>query len=370
MRSTWRAVAVAALTAACIGAGYPAGRARAATAPTPALTYVSPNGQVVVQESGTLTQAGPGQDPVWSPNGANLLYMVANAAGNTGDLYVADTHGANGRRVLSRVYPGVNPSWSFDSHYVVYTAPAAGANAGAAGFSLEVRAMRLTTGAVRVLGTIPFAGGCGLKVTALQDALTRAQGSYHGIPGTLIWAQGGMVVVQSGCTGQGLTVFAAGQRKLTHLPTWSSGVLSPDGKTVAAVVTANPHSPAQVGLLAAPGGKAQVLGPKIGASVLAWSPDGKTIYGSVQPADPRAGFAHLYHLSRDGKTSGSLGMIQAAGMYHLSVDPTGKSLAVAVVGSALANAVAPPQILIYTISTQTSGQAQAFIPAVQPSWRP
>jgi dipeptidyl aminopeptidase/acylaminoacyl peptidase len=370
MRTSWRGVAALALAVACIASAHPAAMSRAAAPATPALAYVSPNGQVVVQENGTLTQVGPGQDPVWSPNGANLLYQVANFAGNTADLYVADTHGANSRRVITNAYPFVSPSWSPDSQYVVYTAPAAGANPGASSFSLEVRALRLANGKVQVLGHIPCAGGCSLKVTALQDAQARAQGSYHGVPSTLIWAQGGLVAVQRSCTGLGLTVFTAGKARLTQLPTWSAGVLAPDGKTVAAVVTPSAHSLSQVGLLSAPGGKVQVLGPKIGASVLTWSPDGKTIYGAVEPADPRAGFAHVYHLSRDGKAVGSLGMIQAAGIYHLSPDPSGKSLVLAVVASAPANAAAPPSVLVYAVSTLTSGQAQAIIAAVQPSWRP
>jgi dipeptidyl aminopeptidase/acylaminoacyl peptidase len=370
MRTSWRGIAVLALVATCAAAGRPADVSRAATTAAPALAYVSPNGQVVVQENGTLTQVGPGQNPVWSPSGANLLYQVANFPGNTADLYVADTHGANSRRVITHAYPFIGPSWSQDGQYVVYTTPATGADLTAASFGLEVRALRLATGKVQVLGRIPFSGGCSLKVTALQDAQGRAQGSYHGVPSTLIWAQGGLVVVQRSCTGLGLTAFGAGKTKLTQLPTWSAGVLAPDGKTIAAVVTSSAHSPSQVGLLTAPAGKAQVLGPKIGASVLTWSPDSKIIYGAAQPTDPKAGFAHVYHLSRDGRAMGSLGMIQAAGVYHLSPDPSGKSLILAVVASAPANAVAPPPILVYAVSTLTSGQAQAIIPAVQPSWRP
>ena len=113
-----------------------------------------------------------------------------------------------------------------------------------------------------------------------------------------------------------------------------------------------------------------MLGPKIGASGLTWSPDGKTIYAAVNPTDPKAGFAHVYHLSPNGKTVGSLGMVQASGIYHLAPDPSGKSLVMAVVASAAANIAAPPSILVYAVSTQTSGQAQPIIPAVQPSWRP
>src|SRR5258708_10202090 len=84
--------------------------------PSPALAYVS-SGQIAVIEAGNLTVAGPGQDPLWSPSGANLLFDVPDLLANTATIYLADKHGANTRVLITKAYPFIDPSWSPDSKY-------------------------------------------------------------------------------------------------------------------------------------------------------------------------------------------------------------------------------------------------------------
>jgi hypothetical protein len=214
--------------------------------------------------------------------------------------------------------------------------------------------------------------GCSTKVTALQDAFDKAEGSYWGTPSTLIWAQPNVLAIQSTCTGQGLSVFKPAGGKPTSLSGWSGGVLSPDGKTIAAVVTpsAKGASSAQIGLIAVASGQTQLLSPKLSVASVAWSPDNKALFAAVQPKDTLAGFAHVVRVTRDGKSAKSLGTIQAAGIFHFSLDPTGASLAMTVVASGSASAVVPPQAVVYNVVTTTTGVAHPLVQGGEAAWRP
>jgi Tol biopolymer transport system component len=372
MRTRWRGALGAALIASCVPgsavAGMQMANAAAASAPL-ALAYVS-NGQVTVFEAGTLTTTGPGQDPVWSPNGANLLYMRPDFIANLADLFVADKHGANAQRLFGGVYPYIPPTWSPDSKYILYTAAAKGSATTGQTVNLEVRAFNLATRQVRVLGAFTLSGGCSPNGTALQVAMTTAQGSHQGTPSTLIWAQPNLVVVQESCTGNGLLMFKTGGKPVT-LSGWSAAALSPDGKSIAASVIPRGGKAvsAQVGVITVATGKTQILKAKVTANAVTWTHDGKYIVTVANPANPAIGSVQIAKLTPNGKTVTRLGAFPAAGAYHPSLDRNDRSLALAVVGSVKTVGV-PPPTFVELAPTQKAGPATPFFPGSQPAWRP
>jgi hypothetical protein len=117
-------------------------------------------------------------------------------------------------------------------------------------------------------------------------------------------------------------------------------------------------------------GTTQVLGPHLGAGSVIWSRDGSAVFVASQPSDSATGLARIYAVTKDGKESVSVSAIKAAGLLHLSIDPTGQNLAVALVGSASPKAVVPPPVTVYNILTQKAGQGQVLIVGSQPAWRP
>lgn len=373
MRTIWRRAPGAALVASCVigsvaASGQPAG---AAKAPAPqALAYVA-NGQVTVFEAGTLTTVGPGQSPAWSPNGANVLFMRADFVANLANVFVADTHGANARSVLTNVYPYIAPAWSPDSKYILYTAAAKGSSTTSPTVTLEARAYNVASRQVRVLGRFSLSGGCSPNGTALRTTMTAAQGTYQGTPSTLIWAQPSLIVVQGSCTGSGLLMFKVGG-KPTVLSGWSSAVLSPNGKTIAAAVVPRGGKPSnpQVGLINVTTGRTQMTVARVAANALAWTHDGKYIITVADPSNPATGTVQIARLTADGKTVTKLGSFPAAGAYHPSIDATDRSLALAVVGNASAAAVSPPSVSINLVPTTVAGPAHSFFIGSQPAWRP
>src|SRR5579862_7944854 len=111
MSTVGRGVAGLALAVGLLANSHVVVSSHAAGSAPAALAYVA-SGQVVVLENGNLTPVGPGQDPLWSPNGANLLTFTADFVGGVGRIFVADTHGANSALVMNNVYPWVTPAWS------------------------------------------------------------------------------------------------------------------------------------------------------------------------------------------------------------------------------------------------------------------
>ena len=341
--------------------------------PTPAkpqaLAYVA-NRQVLVFEGGTLTTVGLGQSPFWSPNGANLAYSVDDFINETADVYIADTHGANVKHVVAHVYPYINPSWSTDSKYIVYTTPSAGQKVTAASLRLDVRAIQPGSTTSRLLGQITVANRCAATSTALQAAGASAQGGYLGIASTLIWAQPDLVVSQSSCTGQGLVVLKAGSKPVT-LPTWSAGVLSPDGKTVAASVAPTGKGGAQLGLISVANGTVQVVKAAISPNVITWSSDSKSLFVASEPSNPANGKAGIARISPTGKLLTNLGQVPASGVYHLTSAHGDVTLAMAVVANAPATTPAPPAMQISLVNvTPPSKPIGLFATAAQPAWRP
>jgi dipeptidyl aminopeptidase/acylaminoacyl peptidase len=380
MRKLWRGVAAAAIVAIVPATSVGPSAARAAAASTNALAFVTA-GQVSVIEASNLTTAGVGQTPLWSPDGSGLVFVLDDYVANSATIYLANSHGADAKVLTAHAYPWVNPGWSRDGKYVLYTVPATklaqvlpNASASPHPIKLKVVAMKVSNKSTTNLGTVTFTAGCSSKVTALANAFAVAEGAYLGTPNTLIWAQPNLVAIQSSCTGQGLTVLNAKTHKTTSLPTWFGGVLSPDGSTIAASVTgAKPSSPAQVGLLTVKTGKTQVLGPKLGAASLAWSPDGKNVYVATVPSNPQTGTAHIYQLSKDGKKQKTLFSLASSGIFHLSALSSTGSIAFTVVASSPAAAQAPPQALVENLNVAAAGTKTAVQPLVlggQGGWRP
>jgi hypothetical protein len=337
--------------------------------PSPALAYVS-NGQVAVIEAGNLTVAGPGQNPVWSPSGANLLFDTPDLLANTATIFVADKHGANTRALITKAYPFINPTWSPDSKYVVYTAPAPGTSLTGHTVKLQVKAARLVDGATRTLGQFTFAAGCSPIASALQDSFTKAQGGYHGTPNTLIWAMPSHIAVQSSCTGQGITLFNVGHGGAKSLAAWSGGVLSPDGKTIVAAVAGAGKAAGKIGEITVATGASKVLGAKISPTVFAWGSTSKVLFALSQPADPGTGSIIVYRLSVDGKFISVLGQARAAGAFHLSVNHPQDHLALALVASAPRNAMATPASYVCDMPALVYGAPAPVVPGTEPSWRP
>lgn len=392
--TTWRAAAGVAIVTTCALASLSAhpmqsraasskptpsatpratGTARPTATPTPtkpqALAYVA-NGQVIVFEAGTLTTVGLGQSPTWSPNGAYLAYAVDDFANKTADIYVADTHGANVKHVIGHVYPYINPTWSADSKYIVYTTPSAGQKVSALSLRLDVRAIQPGSTASRLLGFITVANRCVSTSTALQAAGAQAQGAYLGLPSTLAWGQSSLVVAQSSCTGQGLTVLRARSKPLT-LPTWSAGVLSPDGKTVAASVAPAGKGGAQLGLISVTTGKTSVIKAAVSPNLLTWAADSKSLFVASEPSNPATGKASLARISLTGKLLTNLGQVPASGVYHLSSAHGDVTLAMAVVANAPAGTPAPPITQISLVNVTPPSKPMAlFMSATQPAWRP
>ncbi|MGH2344974.1 MAG: TolB family protein [Chloroflexota bacterium] len=256
MRNLWRGIAAATLAAIVPATSVGPIAARAATASTNALAFVTA-GQVSVIEASNITTAGVGQTPLWAPDGSGLLFVLDDYVANSATVYLANSHGADAKVLTAHAYPWVNPGWSRDGKYVLYTVPATklaqvlpNAAATSHPIKLKVMAMKVANKSTTTLGTVTFTAGCSAKVTALANAFAVAEGAYLGTPNTLIWAQPNLVVMQSSCTGQGLTVLNVKTHKTSTLPTWFGGVLSPDGSTIAASVAgAKPSSLAQVGIL-------------------------------------------------------------------------------------------------------------------------
>ncbi|HVA90122.1 MAG TPA: hypothetical protein VNL71_09785, partial [Chloroflexota bacterium] len=241
MRKQWGGVAATAVAATVVVSGQGAFAARAA-ASTNALAFVSA-GQVAVLEGGALTTAGVGQSPLWSPDGSNLLFSTFDYIGNSESIFLANTHGANAKILVPNAYPWVNAAWSRDGKYVLYTVPTTklpiaspDAPVKPTPLTLKVEALKIGAKSPTTLGTVSFTGGCSSRITALGNAFGMAAGSYLGIPSTLIWAQPNLVVVQSTCGGQGLTLLHLHGGRNVSLPSWTGGVLSPDGSTIAATV--------------------------------------------------------------------------------------------------------------------------------------
>ncbi|MGH2410573.1 MAG: TolB family protein, partial [Chloroflexota bacterium] len=121
MRKQWRGIAAMAVAAGLVAGNQGSFTARAA-ASTNALAFASA-GQVAVLEGGALTTAGVGQSPLWSPDGSGLLFSTLDYIGNTESIFLADTHGANAKLLVSNAYPWINAAWSRDGKYVLYTVP-------------------------------------------------------------------------------------------------------------------------------------------------------------------------------------------------------------------------------------------------------
>lgn len=341
-----------------------ASRAGAATTPgVPALAYVT-NGEVAVIEAGNLTVAGTGQDPLWAPNASGLLFDTPDPRSGNEIIYLADQHGANTRVLVKHASSFVNPAWSPDSGYVVYTTIAPNAKPKGQTIQLQVQAVRVSTGAVKSLGTFPFVGGCAVTASALMDTFAHAQGSYHGVPSTLIWAQPNLVVVQSSCTGQGLTLFDVGGAHVQTLRNWSGAVLSPDGKMLVANANGKP------GIITVATRASSVLPYKFAPATLAWASTSGMAFAVSQPANPATGVVSVYNFTPDGKASLLLTTIPAAGGFHLSVSHLGDHLAIALVAHAPANAVAPPSVTVYDTQALAIGNPVPLIAGLEPAWRP
>ena len=67
-------------------------------------------------DGGSGTFLTPGSDPVWSPDGAQLAFMVEGEDGATG-VYVIDAAGGNGTFFT----PGSDPGWSPDGAQIAFT---------------------------------------------------------------------------------------------------------------------------------------------------------------------------------------------------------------------------------------------------------
>jgi Tol biopolymer transport system component len=370
MRRHLSGIAALSITAFAVTTGAHANRTNAApTTPGPALAYVTA-GQVAVIEGGNLTVAGPGENPSWSPNGANLLFDTPDLLANVATVYISDTHGANTRALLTHVYPAINPSWSPDSKYVVYTVVAPGKSATGRTVQLLVKAIPAAGGGSRTLGHFTFGAGCSIKSTALQATFTKAQGGYHGTPSTLIWAQPNLVVVQSSCTGQGLTELKVSGGSTHTLAGWSGGVLSPDRKTVAAAVAGAAGKSARVGTISVSNGTSKVLPAKISPGSFAWQANSQVLFTVSQPSNTVTGAATLYRMSPDGKEVAILGQTKAAGIFHLSLNQAGTHLAMAVVGNAATNVGAPPVTIVDDAAAMATGTGVPLVQGEQPAWRP
>ncbi|HXT35525.1 MAG TPA: hypothetical protein VN837_08110 [Chloroflexota bacterium] len=385
MRKQWRGVAATAVAAGLL-AGYQGSftaraavitHSKRAAVSTNALAFASA-GQVAVLEGGALTTAGVGQSPLWSPDGSQLLFSTMDYIGNAESIFLADTHGANAKLLMSNAYPWINAAWSRDGKYVLYTVPttklaiaAPNAPVKATQITLKVEALKVGSKSATTLGTFSFTAGCSSKVTALQNAFALAEGSYIGTPSTLIWAQPNLVAVQSTCGGQGITLVHLHGGKNVTLPTWAGGVLSPDGSTIAATVAGSkPGSSAQVGLITVATGRTSVLAPKLNAGSVAWSPDSKNLYVAVMPTNPKSGLAQIYTMSKSGKSAKSVYSTHAAGIFHLSPLKVSPNVAFTMVASSAANAVVPPATLVENLTLGSKVPAQALLQGGQGTWRP
>jgi dipeptidyl aminopeptidase/acylaminoacyl peptidase len=357
-------IAALSLAALVVAGTLQATLARAAASPSgPALAYVA-NGQVALIEAGTLTVAGTGENPTWAPNASALMFERADPMSGNAIVYLADQHGANSKVLVKQAYALVNPAWSPDSKYVLYTSIAPNTKPKGQVIQLQVNAVKVATGAVTPLGTFPFTGGCTVTATALQDTFAHAQGSYRGMPNTLLWAQPNLVMVQSSCTGQGLTMFDVGGKHLQTLSTWSGAVLSPNGKLIAANANGRP------GIVTVATRASKVLPFKFAPASLAWDASSGTVFAVSQPANPANGKVSVYSFTPDGKTSLLLSTIAASGAFHLSINPPGDHLALALVANAPAKTVAPPSVMVYDVHAQVGSTPMPLVAGTQPAWRP
>ena len=155
-------------------------------------------------------------DPVWSPDGASILYTGYRDA-----IYVVDADGANRRQISEN---GLHPSWSPDSASIVYTRPGFYTASGA------YEAPRFAWYERRYETFVIQADGTYLSNIA-DSGSTPAWGTLTG------WSPDGSLVVYS----NGAELFTAnsdgtGSRQITDAPWGPSSwdpVLSPDGSRIA-----------------------------------------------------------------------------------------------------------------------------------------
>ena len=333
------------------------------TAAAPALAYVA-NNQVAVIEAGNLTVAGTGQSPVWAPNASSLMFDDPDLMSGTAAIFVADQHGANTKVLVKSAYAFVNPTWSPDSNYVLYTEIAPKTKPKGQVIQLQVQAIKVSSGAVKQLGTFSFTAGCALTSSALQDTFMHAQGSYHGVPSTLIWAEPNLVVVQSSCTGLGLTLFGVGGKQVQTLSTWSGAVLSPNGKLIAA------NANGKVGIVTVASRASKVLSFKFAPASLAWASTSGMVFTVSQPSNPATGRVSVYNFTPDGKASLLLGTVAASGAFHLSINHLGDHLAMAVVANASAKAESAPAVTVYDEQSLVIATPLPMVLGMEPAWRP
>ena len=357
-------IATLSIAALVVAGTMQTSRAWAATATnTAALAYVT-NGQVAVIEGGSLTVAGTGQNPVWAPNGSALIFNTPDPRSGTAAIYISDQHGANSKVLVKSSYSYINPSWSPDSAYVLYTIIAPKTKPKGQTIQLQVEAVKVSTGAVKSLGAYTFTTGCAVTATALLDTFAHAQGSYHGVPTTLIWAQPNVVVAQSSCSGLGLTLFNVGGKSPKTLSNWSAAVLSPNRKLIAADANGKP------GIITVASGATTVLKFKFAPASLTWAITSGLVYAVSQPANSATGNVSIYSFAPNGKTSLLLGTVAAAGAFHLSVNPQGDHLVMAVVARAPAKVAAPPTVTVYDVPALRAGSPLPLIAGMEPAWRP
>jgi len=246
---------------------------------TAALAYVT-NGQVVVIEAGSLTVAGTGQNPVWAPNGSALIFNTPDPRSGTAAVYIADQHGANSKVLVKSSYSYINPSWSPDSAYVLYTIIAPNTKPKGQTIQLQVEAVKVSTGAVKFLGAYTFTTGwrgdgnraCWIRSRTPREATT----AYRA---TLIWAQPNVVVAQSSCSGLGLALFNVGGTSPKVLSNWSAAALSPNGKLIAANANGKP------GIITVATGATTTLQYKFAPASLTWAITSGLVYAVSQPAN-------------------------------------------------------------------------------------
>ena len=292
------------------------------------------------------------------------MFDTPDPRSGNASIYLADQHGANAKVLVKSAYAFVNPAWSPDSNYVLYTTIAPKTKANGQVIQLQVQAVKVSSGAVKLLGTFPYTAGCAVTASALQDTFAHAQGSYHGVPSTLIWAQPNLVMVQSSCTGLGLTSFAVGGTQVQTQANWSAAVLSPNGKLIVANANGKP------GIVTVATRASKVLQYKFAPASLAWAATSAMAYAIVQPSNPATGRVSVYNFTTDGKASLLLGALPGSGAFHLSINHLGDHLAMALVASAPAKAESPPAVTVYDVRSLVVNNPTPLVGGMEPTWRP
>ncbi|MBN1565769.1 MAG: PD40 domain-containing protein, partial [Anaerolineae bacterium] len=211
----------------------------------------------------------------FSPDGLFISYINMDTA-QLRALNVVE--GLSPRKLADNVDPAFPPAWSPDSSQIAYVVDTGETSASGEAIK-RIDAVPAAGGAVQTLGTFAFAATCE-AAAAVDDAVDPADAPYAqeiaGQERALAWLPGNRMLFSPRCDG-GLSILSVEDQQLVELGAdlWG-GALAPDGLHFLT------HAADGLVLLNFTAWERQNLRIAPAAQQVAWSPDGASVYYSVE----------------------------------------------------------------------------------------